>query len=407
MIEVKYKKDIQRLRRVPLAAQGLLQSRFFGSGISGARNAINHLGYVQLDTISVIERAHHHVFRSRIPNYKPTMINKLLVNKDIFEYWAHAAALLPMADFRFSLPYKAAIKSGQTHWYKDPDRKLMSELLARIRFDGPIRSRDVESSSTRNTGWWDWKPAKKALEQLYMEGELMVSERQGFEKTYDLTERVLPPDIDIHMPSVDEFAQYLLAQQLRNFGLVSLKGLTYQRRNKALRTALTSLLNEKLSLGELQQIKFANGAVFIVTSDIFDAPLPRVQDRMLILSPFDNSVIQRDRLEALFQFDYKLECYLPSAKRKYGYFSLPLLFRDHFIGRLDCKAHRKLKRLEIKSLHWEPHRFDQERVNKALVEALSNFCDFQQCESVSLSTACANQLPSPLVAKIDCQRYPE
>jgi uncharacterized protein YcaQ len=120
MIEILRGRDLLRLRRLALAAQGLLQARAFGSGLAGARMVINHLGYVQLDTISVVERAHHHVFYSRVPGFDPAMTNKLLVNRDIFEYWAHAAALLPIDDFRFSLPYKHAIKNGLVHWYQNP-----------------------------------------------------------------------------------------------------------------------------------------------------------------------------------------------------------------------------------------------------------------------------------------------
>jgi uncharacterized protein YcaQ len=155
------------LRRLALAAQGLLQTKPYGQGLEGARKAIKHLGYVQIDTISVVERAHHHVLHTRVPHFKPSMTNKMLVDRDVFEYWSHAAAFLPIDDFRFSLIYKHAIKSGQTHWYKNPDTKLMSELLARIRSDGPLRSRDLENNTIKREGWWDWKPAKKALEQLY------------------------------------------------------------------------------------------------------------------------------------------------------------------------------------------------------------------------------------------------
>ncbi|MEW8381542.1 MAG: crosslink repair DNA glycosylase YcaQ family protein, partial [Candidatus Thiodiazotropha taylori] len=120
-IEIKSSQASARLRRHALAAQGLLQVKPYGSGLSGARKAINHIGYVQIDTISVVERAHHHVFHSRVPDFKPSMTNQMLIDGDIFEYWAHAAAFLPISDFRFSLPYKHAIKNGQTHWYKEPD----------------------------------------------------------------------------------------------------------------------------------------------------------------------------------------------------------------------------------------------------------------------------------------------
>lgn len=396
IIEIRHPQDLARLRRLALASQGLVQAQPFGSGLAGAVNSINHIGYVQIDTISVVERAHHHVFYSRVPKFKPAMTNQMLLNGDVFEYWAHAAAFLPIADFRFSLPYKQAIKSGQTHWYKNPDKKLMGELLARIRSDGPLRSRDLETNTTKRTGWWDLKPAKKALEQLYMEGDLMVSSREGFQKTYDLTERVLPPHINSQMPSVEEFAAHIVDQQLRCHGFASLKGLTYQRRSAELRQAVKAMVNERLAQGSLEQIQISSGELFIIKSGELERSLPRLSKRMSILSPFDNVVIQRERLKALFQFDYQIECYVPAAKRRYGYFSLPLLYRGEFIGRMDCKAHRKSRHLEIKLLHLEQHKFDEDLVIAAFADAIARFRDFQECDSVSLTKA----YPKPLAQRL-------
>ena len=261
----------------------------------------------------------------------------------------------------------------------------MGDLLARIRSDGPMRSRDVETKTTKRAGWWDWKPAKKALEQMYMEGDLMISDREGFQKTYDLTERVLPSHVNAQMPGMEEFAAHIVDQQLHCHGFASLKGLTYQRRNAELRKAVKTLVNERLAQRDLEQVKVSSGEVFIIETGALERPLPRLNSRMLILSPFDNSVIQRERLKVLFQYDYQLECYVPATKRKYGYFCLPLLFRDEFIGRMDCKAHRKISRLEIKSLHLEPHNFDEERVIAAFVNAITRFCHFQKCDSVLLN----------------------
>nr|WP_237584106.1 crosslink repair DNA glycosylase YcaQ family protein [Photobacterium halotolerans] len=396
VIEIKRPQDLARLRRLALAAQGLLQAQPYGRGLAGARKAINHLGYVQIDTISVVERAHHHVFHARVPNFRPDMTHQLLLDGDIFEYWTHAAAFIPIEDFRFSLPYKHAIQSGQTHWYKERDSKLMTELLARIRAEGPIRSRDVETNSGKRAGWWDWKPAKKALEQLYMEGELMVSNREGFQKTYDLTERVLPSHVNTYMPSLAEFAAHLLDQQLRCHGFVSLKGLTYLRRNNDLRKAVKALVEEKLARQDLEQVRVSSGEVFVLETGALERPIPRLNNRMLILSPFDNSVIQRDRLKALFDYDYQIECYVPEAKRKYGYFCLPLLYRGEFIGRMDCKAHRKIGHLEIKSLHIENHRFDEDQLIAAFAAAVAQFCVFQACSTVSLTQVHPKQLELPL-----------
>ncbi|MCW9016605.1 MAG: winged helix DNA-binding domain-containing protein, partial [Kangiellaceae bacterium] len=270
------------------------------------------------------------------------------------------------------------------------------ELLARIRSDGPIRSRDLETNSKKRAGWWDWKPAKKALEQLYMEGDLMVSDREGFQKTYDLTERVLPSNIDLKTPSMEEFAVHIVDQQLRCHGVVSLKGLTYQRRNAELRKAVKTLVNERLAQGSLEQVKVGSGEIFILETGALEKRLPRLNNRVSILSPFDNSVIQRERLKALFQYDYQIECYVPAAKRRYGYFCLPLLFRDEFIGRMDCKAHRKIRHLEIKSLYLEQDNFDEDLVLAEFVDAVTQFCHFQNCDSVSMTKVHPKHLKQPL-----------
>ncbi len=213
----------------------------------------------------------------------------------------------------------------------------------------------------------------------------MVSDRDGFQKTYDLTERVLPSHVNLQMPSIEEYAAHLVDQQLRCHGFASLKGLTYLRRNAELRKAVNALVNERLAQGDLERVKVSSGDEFILEKGGFERSLPRLKERMLILSPFDNSVIQRERLKALFQYDYQLECYVPEAKRQYGYFCLPLLYRDVFVGRMDCKVHRKTSHLEIKNLYFEPHTFDENRVVTAFVEAIVQFCHFQKSDSVSLN----------------------
>lgn len=396
MIRIQHPQQLQRLRRLALHAQGLLSVQPFGRGLPGSLKAINHLGYVQLDTISVVERAHHHVLYTRVPGFKPAMTNEMLLSRDIFEYWTHAAALIPIADFRFSLPYKHAIKSGKVHWYKTKNRKLMGELVARIRSDGPLRARDLESGPAKAGGWWDWKPAKMALEQLYMEGDLMVSNRDGFQKTYDLSERILPSSVNTKMPCVEDFATHILDQQLRCHGLVTLKGLTYLRRNPDLRKAMTALVNERLAVRDLEQVELRNGDVFVLEASALEGPLPRLNNRLTILSPFDNSVIQRRRLEALFQYDYQIECYKPAKQREYGYFCLPLLYRGEFVGRMDCKAHRKTEHLEIKSLHWEHPHQNRDEVIAAFVDAVARFCQFQGCNSVALTKVFPSRLLKPV-----------
>jgi len=160
-----------KLRRIALNQQGLLRAESFGRGKRAVLRAIERLGYVQIDTISVVERAHHHVLWTRVPNYSPRHLEQLVSERKLFEYWYHAAAFLPMADYRFSLPRMRQL-NGERNWYKNGDRKLMLEILARIEVEGPLRARNFEDARTSNSGWWDWKPAKQALEQLFMQGEL-------------------------------------------------------------------------------------------------------------------------------------------------------------------------------------------------------------------------------------------
>ena len=383
-IEIKRGRDLARLRRFALGAQGLLQSAPFGRGLSGARKAIDHVGYVQIDTISVVARAHHHVFRSRVPNFEPQMTNRLLQDRSVFEYWSHAAAFLPMQDYRFSFPYKQAIKRGKRHWYRTRDRRLMRDLLRRIERDGALRSRDVEQARGNAAGWWDWKPAKRALEQLYMQGDLMISSREGFQKSYDLPERVLPGGIDTSLPTVTESAERLVDQQLRCHAVVSLKGITYLRRSAELRTAVKVVVAQKIAGGEIDRIQAA-GETYLCIAGLLDRSTPRVADRLRILSPFDNAVIQRERLRSIFAYDYQIECYVPQAQREYGYFCLPLLYRDRFVGRVDCKAHRKRRHLELRALHFCEHPFEESALVAAFAAAAAEFAVFQECDTVALT----------------------
>jgi uncharacterized protein YcaQ len=240
-----------------------------------------------------------------------------------------------------------------------------------------------------------------------MEGELMISDREGFQKTYDLTERVLPFNVDTTLPDIEEFAAHLLDQQLRSHAFVSMKGLTYLRRNAGLRSAVKALVDDRLAQRELEQVRLAGGEIFLCAAGTLEGPVPRVTNRMAILSPFDNSVIQRERLNALFQFPYQLECYVPEAKRRFGYFCLPLLYRDEFVGRMDGKAHRKTGQFEIKQLHFEHYQCHEDELVGAFADALKDFMQFQNCRSVSLGQLSpvhlTQRLRSTLEAIMECR----
>ena len=383
MLTLSKPRDLQKLRRLALYGQGLTPASAFGHGRTAALRAIEHLGYVQLDSISVIERAHNHTWFSRVPNFNPSLSNDMLEQGEIYEYWAHAAAYMPMRDFRFSLIDKARVRAGEHRSKLPKDTKLMNKVMQRIRSDGPMSTRDLETPGTKRSGWWDWKPAKKAAERLYLQGDLMICSRVGFQKTYDLTERVLPGSTSTTVPSLSEWAKHLIDEQLNCHSLVTLPGITYSRRHAGLNRAVKAEVLNRVAMAELQQVQLPDNQVYYSRPGLLDQPLPRVSSQLQILSPFDNLVIQRARLQSLFNFDYQIECYVPAAKRRYGYFALPLLYRDELVGRIDCKAHRAQRRLALQSVHLQCKDSDIDSVCRALAAALPGFAKFQDCDSVS------------------------
>ena len=383
MLTVSKPRDLQKLRRLALHGQGLTPASAFGHGRTAALRAIEHLGYVQLDSISVIERAHNHTWFSRVPNFNPSLSNDMLEQGEIYEYWAHAAAYMPMRDFRFSLIDKARVRAGEHRSKLPKDTKLMNKVMQRIRSNGPMSTRDLETPGTKRSGWWDWKPAKKAAERLYLQGDLMICSRVGFQKTYDLTERVLPGSTSTTVPSLSEWANHLIDEQLHCHSLVILPGITYNRRHAGLNRAVKAEVLNRVAMAELQQVQLPDNQVYYSRPGLLDQPLPRVSSQLQILSPFDNLVIQRARLQSLFNFDYQIECYVPAAKRRYGYFALPLLYRDELVGRIDCKAHRAQRHLALQRVHLQCKDSDIDSVCRALAAALPDFAKFQDCDSVS------------------------
>jgi uncharacterized protein YcaQ len=343
--------------KIALVSQGLHKNNAFGKGIEGTHAAISHLSYVQIDSISVIQRAHHHCLWSRVDNYQANFIDQLIAQKQIFEYWSHAAAYLPMQDYRFSLPKKQAIASGEKHW-REKNPVAEKRVLQRIQQEGPLRAKDFERDATKKgNGWWDWKPDKVALEQLFIEGELMVVERRGFQKVYDLPERVLPAGIDTSVPSANEFERHLILSYIRAHGFANAQQISYLR--KGLKSHVTRTCQEMLENDELQQVMLGSQTYYALPNitDLLKQSVSRNQ--INILSPFDNAVIQRKRLSEVFGFDYQIECYVPPAKRQYGYFSLPLLWGTEFVGRMDAKIDRKTQIFHVQNLHLETAEVDE------------------------------------------------
>lgn len=353
-----------------------------GAGLDGVEKVLNRLGYVQIDTISVVARAHHHTLFTRVSKYQEPMLNRLVAKRRAFEYWCHAASYLPIREYRFALPMMRAVARGEVRFGRRRDDKVQAWVRDRIRAEGPLFARDFEDPRAERSGWWDWKPAKLALEQLFMQGELTSVERQGFQKRYELTERFLPADIEISEPTMAEHADYVIDVGLAAHGFGTEKTLAYFRRDARVRKAVRQRIAERVRSGDLVEHRTRTGERIYSRPGALDRTPQRAADVVRILSPFDSAVIQRDRGRSVFDFDYTIECYVPEGKRQFGYFVLPLVYGDEFVGRMDCKAHRSQGRFEIKALFVEtavPDAF-----MPAFREAVQDYAAFTGCHEVEV-----------------------
>ncbi|MBK6263412.1 YcaQ family DNA glycosylase [Marivirga sp. S37H4] len=389
------KLTLKQLQRITLESQGLLQTAPFGKGKKAVLNALEHLGYLQIDTLSVVERAHHHTLWTRIPDYKPAYLDELVKERKVFEYWFHAASYLPMKDFRYALPQMLDVKQNESHYYK-ADPKVMQYVMDAIRAEGPKKARDFESESKKAGSWWNWKPTKLALERLFMQGDLMISERNGMQKTYDITERVLPENIDLREPSSIEFTEYLVKTYLRAYGFTTVKQITHLKTGKIVRRNVNEVLESMLQKGKIQKVNIEGMPSVFIKSDLAQKAFSENDSNICLLSPFDNAIIHHDRIKQFFDFDFRLECYTPKEKRQYGYFCLPILFGDVFIGRVDCKAHRKEKQFEIIHLHIENQNVDIALWLEPFIKSIKSFATFNGCQSLVLTKVSPSKLTDTL-----------
>ena len=389
-----------------LAAQGLLRDAPFGRGLSGARRALEHLGSVQIDTISVVERAHHHVLHTRVPGYRGAHLNTLVSRGEAFEYWSHAAAYLPMRDFRFALPRMHAWRSGPKHWSHGSRSEIATvarSVLDRVRADGPVRARDFEDPRQTRGGWWDWKPAKLVLELMFHSGELIVTGRDGFEKVYDLPERALPDGLDLTMPDHAELASHLLDNALRAHVFALPAEVTYLRKDAALRRALAACIDARIAAGELVRVRVGDESrIRVAPVAALDTRLPSLRPRVRWLSPFDPAVIHRDRTRDLLGLDYQIECYVPAPKRRFGYFCLPMLWADALVGRLDARAARRERVLHLESVHVESPIDARDAFATAFAAEARTFATFNGCDEVRIRRTVPGTWLRPLRTALDC-----
>jgi uncharacterized protein YcaQ len=398
-------------RRMLLHSQLLDGRTNIRAGKAGVARAVELLGYVQIDTISVIERAHHHTIWNRIPGYQTRHLHEALAeDRTIFEYWGHAASYVPMRDYCFYLPMMKSFYDPKNSWYRGWAEKyggLLEPVKKRVREEGPLAARDFANPGGRRRGpWWDWKPAKAALELLFWRGELMIRERRGFERVYDLTERVLPAGSDTRVPTDDELGRFIVRRALGALGVAGEREIRdYIRIGD--RHIVARALNEMLAANEIARIGIEERKGTAAPPRIDGAyALPAVLDsvarfraprsRVCLLSPFDNLVIHRGRLLERFGFDYAFESFLPRHRRSYGYFVLPILFGEDIVGRLDPKADRANGRLIVRRLAIEPGFTDFDRLVPELGRALNEFARFNGCDLIALEDVRPKSLYAPL-----------
>jgi uncharacterized protein len=350
---------------------------------------VRRLGYVQIDTIAVIERAHHHVLWTRLPTYEVSQLDRAQgEERQILEYWSHAAAYLPMEDYRFCLPRMAASRRRHAAWFRS-HKPLTQHVLQRIRAEGPRRAADFEAEPGHRAGpWWDWKPAKLALEYLFHAGDLLVTYRRGFQKYFDLAERVLPSHVNTTKPTPLTYGRHLIRRTLECHGLATEQEITYLK--SYARTAVRQAVQTMTEQGTLLPVTVEGlSEVYFVQPDHLEQTLTVSPDSaptaaaVRLLSPFDNLVIQRKRLQQLFGFHYQIECYVPAAKRQYGYFCLPILWGERFVGRVDPKAHRSTGRLEVLSFSVDSELRGNADFWTAFSQALQTFATFNGCTSIT------------------------
>lgn len=384
MLELSYK-DAQQVMLASLGLTGQPTQSSPQATKDDLLTAIRQMQLLQIDTISVVARSHHFVLWSRLGDYALNWLDELLEEGQLFEYWSHAACMLPVEDY--ALYRRQMLDRERSHKWIAEHPTEVNKLLDYIKANGPVRSADFERpGKEKGAGWWDWKPEKLALEVLYGAGTLAVTKRQGFQRFYDLQERVLPEWSDNQALSEDEAELVFARKASQALGVAQAAWISnyfYRSKKKGL-PALNSLLAD----GEVVPVKVDgwNQTGYIHTNN-----LPLIENVLYgkldfnfttLLSPFDPLVSDRERALTAFGFDYRIECYTPEAKRRYGYFTLSILHNGQLVGRLDAKAHRQAKIFEVKKLHLEPGVPVTEELALALVQTLQRCADWHKTPQV-------------------------
>jgi uncharacterized protein YcaQ len=370
-------------RRIWLHAQRLDTAEPFGSGPKATPAAVAHLGYLQIDTIYVIERSHHHILHTRIPSYRREHLHQAqCIDKSVFEYWTHALSYLPTETLRFHVRYMRRKWQRHIVWADKVSDLDLRRVMSRIRRDGAITIRDFDTDvlAQKDYAWGSRKPSKRALEAAFYKGLVTISQRAGMLKTYELLTRHFGLDRLPRAATEMETSNYLLDRALRSQGIVSLDSICYQDAPR--KPAMRRLMDSRVRRQELipVQVDGAGQLLHWVRPDTLDDLSGPTQEPVHILSPFDPLIIQRKRLKLFFDYDHRFEAYVPKHKRVFGYFVCPVLIGDRIVAAIDLKTDRQRQKLLVQRWHWLGR--GASRAHKSQVEAaLHRFEQFQLCRS--------------------------
>ena len=379
--------SLQQARHLHLAAQGLLRAPAKRAVYQDLINCISRMSLLQIDTIHVVARSPYLVLFSRLGNYPQAWLEQALAQGELFEYWAHEACFIPRADYRLLRhrmlsPERLGWKYN-AQWVTD-HQQAIAELLQQIRENGPVRAADFTHADNPKSGWWAWKPHKRHLENLFSAGELMVAERRNFQRVYDLRSRVMPDWQDeLHGISEAEATRQMLMNSARSLGVFRAAWLADYYRLK--RAPVKDFIADAEAAGDLVAVNTEGLGEMWLHRDLLpllETPLQATHST--VLSPFDPVVWDRKRALELFNFDYRIECYTPEEKRKFGYFVLPILHRGQIKGRLDARMLRQSKQLEIKKLWLEEKTRVTARFAADIRRAIERFAAWQGAESVAI-----------------------
>jgi uncharacterized protein len=343
--------SLAALRRFVVARQGYTpRHRRAASGEVAAEVA--RLGAVQLDSISTVDRAHRITLATRVGAFDEGVVSQLLGRGRIFEYWAHEACLLPIEDY--PLFKRRMIELADHHWWgrqrTAEGRAIERDVLARLREEGALPVRAFEG---RSEAMWGWKPAKRALEHLFAAGEVAIAGRQGFQRVYDLPERVIPSAVlEAEAPSEEAFRRGYALRAVEGRGALTEAGIAEHCRLAGGAKAIRPHVDALVADGLVERVEVDDGGPPVVVpagTELDGAPAAPV-----LLCPFDNLMWDRPFLRRLFGFEHLIEVYKKEHEREYGYYVLPLLLGDRLTGRADLKADRARGVLQIKRFTPEP-----------------------------------------------------